>query len=98
MSINRKSTTEFIAIFQQAPEGGFTVTVPALPGCISEGDTFEEAELNIREAIELYIEMIHIRRKKLDDLYAYGRTQAQLLGVRTSADIDKLVADVRSGR
>ena len=38
--------------------GGYTVTVPALPGCISEGDTREEALANIREAIELYIESL----------------------------------------
>jgi len=31
------------------PEGGFTVTVPSLPGCISEGDTVEEALKNIKE-------------------------------------------------
>ena len=36
--------------------GGFTVTVPSLPGCISEGDTEAEALANIKEAIELYIE------------------------------------------
>ena len=41
-----------------AEEGGFTVIVPALPGCISEGDTKEEALRNIREAIELYLEQI----------------------------------------
>lgn len=33
-------------------EGGYTVTVPALPGCISEGETLEEALSNIRDAIE----------------------------------------------
>ena len=38
--------------------GGYTVTVPLLPGCISEGDTREEALPNIREAIELYIESL----------------------------------------
>ncbi len=42
--------------FHPSDEGGFTVYVPALPGCISEGDTLEEARLNIREAIELYLE------------------------------------------
>lgn len=38
--------------------GGYTVTAPVLPGCISEGDTREEALANIREAIELYIESL----------------------------------------
>ncbi|KAF0242682.1 MAG: hypothetical protein FD180_3783 [Planctomycetota bacterium] len=37
-------------------EGGYTVMVPSLPGCISEGDTFEEAFANIKEAMDLYIE------------------------------------------
>jgi len=37
-------------------EGGFTVYVPSLPGCISEGQTQDEAMENIREAIELYLE------------------------------------------
>jgi antitoxin HicB len=36
--------------------GGYTAIVPSLPGCISEGDTVEEALANIREAIELHIE------------------------------------------
>jgi len=40
---------------REAEEGGYTVEVPALPGCISEGDTYEEALKNIREAIELYL-------------------------------------------
>jgi predicted RNase H-like HicB family nuclease len=39
-------------------EGGYTVFVPALPGCISEGDTKEEALKNIRKAIELYLEPV----------------------------------------
>jgi len=37
-------------------EGGYTVWVPALPGCISEGETVDECMKNIREAIELYLE------------------------------------------
>ena len=47
---------EIQAVFESAEEGGFTVYVPLLPGCISEGDTFEEAVENIREAVELYLE------------------------------------------
>ncbi|MCK5131916.1 MAG: type II toxin-antitoxin system HicB family antitoxin [Candidatus Sabulitectum sp.] len=48
----------FKVILEPSDEGGFTVIVPALPGCISEGDSKEEALKNIREAIELYIEPI----------------------------------------
>ena len=39
-------------------EGGFTVKVPALPGCISEGDTLKEALENIKDAIEGYIKVL----------------------------------------
>ena len=46
------------AIVEPSDEGGYTVTVPALPGCISEGDTKEEAVRNIREAILLYLEPV----------------------------------------
>ena len=42
--------------------GGFTVTIPSLPGCISEGDTFEEALANIKEAASLYIEVMQEKK------------------------------------
>ncbi len=45
-------------ILEPSEEGGYTVFVPALPGCISEGNTKEEALKNIREAIELYLEPV----------------------------------------
>lgn len=45
-------------VLEPSDEGGYTATVPALPGCISEGDTREEALRNIREAIELYVEPV----------------------------------------
>ncbi len=57
MKSNLKKILEYTAVFQKAREGGYTVTVPALPGCISEGDDFEDAQKNIREAIELYLEI-----------------------------------------
>ncbi|MCU0293256.1 MAG: type II toxin-antitoxin system HicB family antitoxin [Thermoanaerobaculaceae bacterium] len=43
-------------VLEPSDEGGFTVWVPALPGCVSEGDTHEEALTNIQEAIDLYVE------------------------------------------
>jgi len=45
-------------ILEPSEDGGFTVYVPSLPGCISEGDTKDEALKNIREAIELYLEPV----------------------------------------
>jgi predicted RNase H-like HicB family nuclease len=45
-------------ILEPSDEGGYTVYVPSLPGCISEGDSAEEAFANIREAIELYLEPV----------------------------------------
>ena len=45
-------------ILEPSEEGGYTAVVPALPACISEGDTREEALENIREAIALYLEPI----------------------------------------
>ena len=43
-------------ILEPQEEGGFTVYVPSLPGCISQGETKTESLDNIKEAIELYLE------------------------------------------
>lgn len=45
-------------VLEPSEEGGYTVYVPALPGCISEGDNVDDALANIREAIELYLEPV----------------------------------------
>ena len=45
-------------VLEPSDEGGYTVYVPSLPGCISEGNTKEEAMANIKEAIELYLEPV----------------------------------------
>lgn len=45
-------------VLEDCEEGGYTVYVPSLPGCISEGETRDEALANIREAIELYLEPV----------------------------------------
>ena len=45
-------------LLRKEPEGGYTVIVPSLPGCITYGDSIEEAIKMAKEAIELYIESL----------------------------------------
>jgi len=45
-------------VLEPSDEGGFTVYVPSLPGCISEGESVEEAMVNIREAVDLYLDTV----------------------------------------
>lgn len=56
-------------VLESSDEGGFTVFVPALPGCITEGNTREEALANIREAIELYLDACE------DDLVGHANVE-----------------------
>ncbi len=49
---------KFRVILEPGEEDGYTVIVPSLPGCVSEGNTREEALKNVREAIELYLEPV----------------------------------------
>lgn len=46
---------EYNVIFQEEKEGGFSAWVPSLSGCASQGENFEEAVKNIKEAIALYL-------------------------------------------
>ncbi len=62
-------------VLEPSNEGGFTVYVPSLPGCISEGGTKEEALKNIKEAIELYIEPVE------DDLVISEKSEITELAV-----------------
>jgi len=58
--MKRKRTAGFSysVFYEQAAEGGYVASVPALPGCHSQGETLEEAESNIKEAIALYLESL----------------------------------------
>lgn len=63
-------------MLEPSEDGGYTVTVPSLPGCISEGDTREDALANIREAIQLYLDPVE------DDLAAREATgRAELVEI-----------------
>jgi predicted RNase H-like HicB family nuclease len=63
----KKKIYQFTAIFEKNEDGGYTVTVPSLPGCISEGDTFDEALKNIKEAITLYLEVMKKDKEKIKE-------------------------------
>ncbi len=52
---------------QIEPEGGYMVTVPALPGCITYGENLEESIEMAKEAIKLYIEVLQERGEKIPD-------------------------------
>lgn len=57
----KQKVLQFTALFTPDEEGGFVVEVPALPGCVTEGETVKEAKKNIKEAIELYLETLQAR-------------------------------------
>ena len=48
----------YTAIFEFQPEGVYTVTVPALPGCVTQGDNLRHAKEMVRDAIQLYLESL----------------------------------------
>ncbi|MDQ3099590.1 MAG: type II toxin-antitoxin system HicB family antitoxin [bacterium] len=52
----KSAVREYNTIFQEEENGGYSVWVPDLPGCASQGETLEEALANIKEAISLYLE------------------------------------------
>ena len=68
MATLSKKVHRYTAVFEPDKEvGGFTATIPSLPGCISEGDTFEEVFENIKEAASLYLETMKKDKEKVYD-------------------------------
>jgi len=65
---------------KKEPEGGFTVLVPSLPGCITYGNTLDEAIEKAREAIKLYIESLKAHGEEIP-------TEENLLEYTLSVDI-----------
>jgi len=62
MKTAKKLELQYNVIFRPEPEGGFTVLVPALPGCVSYGRTLKEARQMAADAIEGYI--VSLRKRK----------------------------------
>lgn len=73
---------EYTVVFEPAEEGGYVVTVPALPGCVTEGDTLEEAQSMAAEAIQGFLEAL---RKAGEDIpVEHGRPITRRIAVRLS--------------
>jgi len=60
-----KKILKYTVIFEPAEEGGFVVSVPALPGCASQGETFEEATEMIKDAIRGYLEVLKEEKQEI---------------------------------
>jgi predicted RNase H-like HicB family nuclease len=58
LNIKERTAMKLQVILEPSDEGGYTVFVPSLPGCISEGEDVNEALVNIQEAIALYLEPV----------------------------------------
>jgi len=51
-------TLQYTIILQAAEEGGYIAFAPSLPGCMTQGETLDEAKENITDAIEAYLEVL----------------------------------------
>lgn len=58
MAGKTSKTLSYSVFYEQASEGGYVASVPVLPGCHTQGETLEEAERNLKEAVALYIESL----------------------------------------
>ncbi|MBF8249620.1 MAG: hypothetical protein HW400_221 [Candidatus Levybacteria bacterium] len=64
----KRRVLEYNTIFQKEDKG-YSVWVPSLPGCTSQGETFEEALENIKEAMALYLEDQADNEEKVDNIH-----------------------------
>ena len=73
----------YTVLFEPAVEGGYTVTVPLLPGVITEGDTLDEARTRVREAIAGYIKVLrkHGERVPVERAARLGRAVTERIAV-----------------
>jgi predicted RNase H-like HicB family nuclease len=58
MKSRTRKALSYSVFYEQAPEGGYVAFVPALAGCHTQGETLEEAEHNVKEAIACYLESL----------------------------------------
>ena len=61
----KQKVYNFTAIFEPAKEGGYVVYIPALPGCATQGETFEEAEDMAKDVIKGYLKTIQDLKEEI---------------------------------
>jgi len=62
---NLMRNLQYRILLRKEPEGGYTVTVPSLPGCVTYGETVDEAIAMAREAVEVYVESLRERGEEV---------------------------------
>lgn len=65
--MTRRNELSYRVLLTKEMEGGYTVTVPTLPGCVTYGDTVDEAISMAREAIDLYLESLEAHGEPIPD-------------------------------
>ncbi len=63
--MSTSQTISYRVLLKKEPEGGYTATVPSLPGCITYGESIEEATNMVKEAIELYLESLKAHNEEI---------------------------------
>ncbi|MEK9135473.1 MAG: type II toxin-antitoxin system HicB family antitoxin [Patescibacteria group bacterium] len=61
----KQKVYNFTAVFESAKEGGYVVYIPALPGCATQGENFEEAEAMAKDAIEGYLKAMQDLKEEI---------------------------------
>jgi predicted RNase H-like HicB family nuclease len=76
----KKKFLSFPVIYEAAEEGGYVASVPILPGCHTQGDTLEDAEKNIKEAVLLYLESMVMHKENVPQQrrILQGRVEVQV--------------------
>jgi len=61
----KKRLLKYTVIYTEEPEGGFTVSVPSLPGCVTYGKDLKEASKMAKDAIKLYLESLRAHKEPI---------------------------------
>ncbi|MCK5320078.1 type II toxin-antitoxin system HicB family antitoxin [Candidatus Parcubacteria bacterium] len=61
----KKKNYKYTAVFEPAEEGGYVVYIPALPGCVTQGETFEEAKQMAEDAVAGYLSVLSESKQEI---------------------------------